>query len=113
MESRLLDVIYQYEQSIVTFTSLLKEPTLQEHIDESATYLTLECDKEAMELSKANEKPWPSIENLFAGDDDYQKCISNIVQYVSMEIGNVEEYSEVMGVAIFLFYDKCSYDFYV
>ena len=118
MESKLLDVIYQYEQAITTFISLLKEPTLQQYIDESDTFLVLECDKEAIEFNKAHEKPWPSIELLFSNDDDYQRCIADIVQYVSVEIGNVEEYSEVRhfcGLCIFFFCgstDHCLDDYH-
>ena len=110
LESNFLDVIYLYEQSILTFVSLLKEPDLQEYIDESNTYLALACDKEALEFSKAHEKPWPSIEHLFANDDDYQKCISDIVRYISVEITNVEEYAEVRDIStLSSFSSNCAY----
>ena len=102
-------MVYQYEQSILTFTSLLKEPALQEYIDESETYLVLECDKEALELSKAHEPPWPSIEHLFGTDDDYQGCIADIVQFVSAEIRNVEGYSKVNGTTTILFVSLACY----
>ena len=94
-ESQLLDVIYQFEQSITSFTSLLKEPGLQQFIDERETILILECDKEAMELSRSHEKPWPSVELLFGSDDEYQRYIADIVQHISVEIRNVEEYADV------------------
>ena len=88
-------MIYQYEQFVTQFTSLLKEPSLQDYIDERNTTLVRACDKEALEFSKTHEKPWPSIELLFSNDDNYQGCIADIVHYLAMEIGRVEEHSEV------------------
>ena len=92
----MLDVIYRFEQIVTTFTSLLKEPSLREYIDESGTVLGLECDKEAMLFDKLQEKPWPSIELLFSNDEEYQRHIADIVQYIAVEIGNVQDYSEVI-----------------
>ena len=95
VESKMLDVIYRFEQIVTTFTSLLKEPLLQEYIDESGTVLGLECDKEAMLFDKLQERPWPSIDLLFSNDEEYQRYIADIVQFIAAEINNVQEYSEV------------------
>ncbi|XP_065071378.1 dynein axonemal heavy chain 6-like isoform X2 [Rhopilema esculentum] len=48
-----------------------------------------------MELSRSHEKPWPSVELLFGSDDEYQRYIADIVQHISVEIRNVEEYADM------------------
>ncbi len=104
LEAKLLDVIYQYEQAAASFTSLLKEPRLDAYVNDRGTGLELECDKEDLLLNKAREKPWPSIELLFGNDEDYQRCIADLVQYITVEINNVESYAQVQFSYIFWFY---------
>ena len=95
IETKLLEVVYLYEQAITVFSSLLKEPLLSEFIEDEDSSSKSENENENLISNKAREKLWPNIELLFANDIEYQRIIADLVQYISIEISKVQKYSEV------------------
>jgi len=76
---------------------MTREPRLAVFCSPPVFDLKLNYDEEEEEERRELVRPWPDLDFLFSEDPEYQALLTEINQYITMEMELIKQYATVSG----------------
>lgn len=93
-ERGIQDLLDTFESIISGVPALLQDPVLFEFTRAPEFDLHLNIDEEAEAMEEETRRPWPDLELLLGGDQEYIKDVEEMVKFLGASVDEVATYSE-------------------